>query len=214
MRRSNIIAFGAGAVVGSGVSLLILKRYFTKVCKEEVDAARQDYQRAIDAMRVQDVVVKSEPIEKENKPKAKTKTKAPVSPAMKEEYENEIQKTNYSAISTAEAHVVTLPETPVAKPKKTNRKKSDKPEIITMEEYNANRTHDHLLVTYLDQEDMFVAEGGEILEHFRDEVGMACTDIDYSQDGEAVYVRNDSLGKVYEIILNVTDTYESFCEEE
>ena len=111
------------------------------------------------------------------------------------------------------------PEDPVIEKPVTSKKKAKKktvetkgPEIITFDDYTHDRRFEKRIITYLDQEDMFL-DGitNEPIEDAEQLVGSECIDLHFSEDGESVYVRNESIGTDFEVVINVTDTYQEFC---
>ena len=85
--------------------------------------------------------------------------------------------------------------------------------IISFDDYTHDKRFDKRIITYLDQEDMFLdGYTNEPIENASDLVGDECTDLQFSEDGESVYVRNEAIGTDFEVVINVTDSYKEFCE--
>lgn len=209
-----IISFVTGVLTGgAGVYVFTKKRYDT-LMNQETEELKAYYERyykvVIDDLEGQvQKLRKDGPVEvpKEEEPKAKKATakkkEDPIEVA-KEEYNN-IVKTDYAAISA--------PKKPVTKKKKASTE--DKPYIISYEEYEADRKHDKVMLTYLAQEDMLVSEDElEPVEDGMDWVGHENLELDFKNDEDTVYVRNDSRGEDYEIVIDVTHkSFEDFLKD-
>lgn len=204
-----IFAFIAGVGTGVGGTYVFFKKKSEKFVDEEVKKIKESYDEALQKERIENAVIHVET--EEEKPKKPANRKKKVSELREETPEEAaavdqiIEENNYdySAISKKKA--------------KTSSKKKkaqvDGPHIITMDEYIEDRAHDKVVLTYLEQEDMFLDDNGEPVTDIDDMVGNECKDIDYSEDKETVYVRNDSIGTDYEIVIDVTHTFRSYLEE-
>ncbi len=213
------LSFIAGALAGgTGVYYYLNKKY-----DEKMDAETQElkeyfdrkYQLALDDFQGKVALYgEAEAHIKENtaddaKPKAKKTKQEKVDEAAelveraKEEYEN-IVKTDYAGIS--------------AKKKSTKKKKKteepDGPFIISFEEYEADKKHDKRIVTYLDQENMVVDEDYEPMDDGLDLIGSEnIENLELSNDEDAVFIRNNSVGTDFQVVINVSDNYDSFLEK-
>lgn len=208
--------FSAGAGISGLVTWFLTKNKYVKLMNDElaeVDAAYREREKEIRAeVETKKKEKKVEPpVEKEEPKKATTKqTKKDVIVAVDakdiERNGEIIEQCNYNTM--AKSHK--------SAKKSQEHAKKDGPVIITMDEYVNDRRHEKVVVTYLDQEDMFLDENDEPIDinEIRDRVGTECTDIDYSEDSQTVYVRNDSFGIDYEIVIDDTHTFRSYLEEE
>lgn len=216
-----VLAFILGAGSGIGATYVILKKQYNNQMNEEVQELKEYYERLYGQQieelnnRITLLETGGKAQKPQNAPKTPKKASKPnVSVEDKEKYE-EVVKTNYNAISASKD-----PEKPVTAKKKSTKtyKKAESkgPEIITFEEYNADRKHEKVILTYLDQEDMVLDENNEPIVAPEDLIGDDFKDVDSSEytDGSTVYVRNDSIGKDFEIVMDVYHTYRSFIAEE
>ena len=210
-----IASFFAGALAGgTGVYFFTKKKYVAAMAQEteELKAYYERYYKVvIDDLEGQVQKLRQngpapEPTEEVEKPKAKKVVKKEEDPiaVAKEEYNN-IVRTDYAAISA--------PKKPTTKKKKTST--DNKPYIISYEEYEADRKRDKVMLTYLAQEDMLISEEElEPVEDGMDWVGHENLEIDFKNDEDTVYVRNDSRGEDYEIVIDVTHkSFEEFLKD-
>ena len=217
--KSNLkafIAFVLGAGSGAGTVYYILKTKYEKQMAEETENLKNYYENyynvKIEELNNRILLLetggKATP-EKESKAQAKKPAKKAVTvqkdiPLPPRDEENP-QKVDYNAISAEPKKVV--------KHKKSTTKG---PQIITLEEFTSDKKHEKVLYTYLDQEDMILDENGEPVVDAYDETGEEFKDVDYGKDADNryVYVRNDSVGKDFEIVIDIYHTYKQFVAEE
>ena len=217
MIKSNIkalIAFVLGAGSGAGTVYYILKTKYEQQINDEAEHLKEYYENyynvRIEELNNRILLLETNgkaSTEKESKNQAKKAVKKPVTPddlPLPPREEEHPQKTDYNAIS--------------AKPKKVVHKKSTLkgPQIITFEEFTSDKKHEKICYTYLDQEDMILDENNEPVEDAYDEIGEDFKEVDNGPDGDNryVYVRNDSIGKDFEIVIDVYHTYKQFLIEE
>lgn len=206
-----ILSFVLGAGSGAGTAYYFLKKYFDNQANEEAKHLQEYYENyynvKIEELQNRILLLETGGVvstEEESKSKAKKVAKKKDIPV--EEREEEVpQKVDYNAIST--------PAKKVVKHKKSTTKG---PEIITFEEYASDRKHEKVMYTFLDQEDMIVDENGEPVPDAEDEIGTDFKDVDNGPDGDNryVYVRNDSVGKDFEIVIDIYHTYKQFIAGE
>lgn len=228
MNESIKVALGfvVGLAAGSGVTYYILKKNYDQLMNEEVKETKryydelyrlelEDLKNKITLLESNAVATKS--AEKKEEPKvekkpAKAKTKD-VAVRQDEKYKD-VVKVDYNTISSKEPENKVTSKSTKTKGKKTEPEKAKGPEIITFEEYTADRKHEKVMVTYLDREDMVLDENNEPIECAEDMLGEEFKDFDFSEDGRCVYVRNDSIGKDFEVVIDVYNTYDQFLIEE
>ena len=213
-----VLSFLLGGASGAGITYAALKRYYNQKMNEETKDIKEYYERyySIQIEELNNRITLLESGQKaqtkaEAKATKKTVKKVEVAAEDRDKYE-EVVKTNYNAISASKD-----PEKPVTSKKTTTYKKAKPkgPQIITFEEYTADRKHEKVILTYLDQEDMVLDENNEPLVCPEDMIGDDFKDVDSAEftDGSTVYVRNDSIGKDFEIVMDVYHTYKQFLEE-
>ena len=217
-----VISFVAGALTGgAGVYYYTKQKYDEKMNQETKELKKyydNKYKMALDDFEArvglyaeaENLIKEHE--EKKSKTTKKTKSEPDIKPVegivdrAKEEYEN-VVRTDYNAISTP-------PKAPVKSKKKKKTETQEKPYIISFEDYEEDRKHDKRIITYLDQEDMIVDEEYEPAEDGFDWVGKEnLENLELSNDEDVVYVRNDAIGADFQIVIDVTHTYEEFLRD-
>lgn len=215
------LSFVAGALAGGvGVYYYTKKQYDEKMnneTKELKEYYDRKYQLALDNFQGRVALYgQAEALIKEHEDKKKAKAKEAASKTSekateptnrdKEAYEN-VVKTDYNAVSTP-------PKKATTTKKKKKTETSKEPYIITFEEYEADRKHDKRIITYLDREDMIVDEEYEPAEDGLEWVGRDnLENLELSNDEDVVYVRNDAMGTDFQVVINVTSTYEDFLRD-
>ena len=219
----GILIFLAGAGLGTGVTYSVLKSNYNKLMNQEVQDTKEYYDR-IFALKIQELEneiallksgQKAQP--KAEAKKATTKAKEPATkdiPVNDRDRYEEVVKTNYNAISQEEPEEKVTSKKTTTKKKTTVKKELKEPEIITYEEYTADRKHKKTTLTYLDQEDMVIDENYEPIDCPEDLIGNDFKDTDFSEDGVCVYIRNDSIGEDFEVVIDIYHTYKQFLIEE
>ena len=212
-----LIGVVVGIASGAGTTYAIMKDRYNRQLNDEVRDIKEYYERLYSAQieelnnRITLLENSGEPQKKEKKSSTASKKVVKNDADDRDKYEKAV-KTNYNAISASKD-----PEEPVTSKKKTTYKKSSKqegPKIITLEEYTADKKHEKVTYTYLDQEDMIVDENNEPVVAAEDEIGTEFKELDCSEDGSCIYIRNDSIGKDFEIIIDVYHTYKQFLIEQ
>lgn len=214
-----LLFFFAGAAIGGASTYFYINKRYDDLMNEEQKKIAEHFEKyysdevenlknRIVELELRDSINIGEPKQEEKKVKAKVK-KQNLEPVDKAEYED-VVKTNYNAISEN----IQEEEKPVTSKKRTKKKVETKgPTIISFDDYTHDKRFDKRIITYLDQEDMFLdGYTNEPIENASDLVGDECTDLQFSEDGESVYVRNEAIGTDFEVVINVTDSYKEFCE--
>lgn len=234
----TLILLVTGALAGSAGTYLYLKKNYddkmNKECHSMAEYYDKYYSDRIETLENRiieleikdkygiDLAKKEETTDEEapedvttSKPAKKRAKKQTLEPVASAEYED-IVKTNYNAISEAH-HMEPEVEKPVTRKKTVKKKTTEEspkgPVIIDFDQYTHDRRFEKRIITYLDSEEMFLdGVTNEPIENAEELVGTECTNLDFSEDGQSVYVRNESIGTDFEVVINVTDSYKEFCE--
>lgn len=192
----NILAFAAGAAIGSIVAWKVLDAKYEKRVQEEIKSVKEIFSKKTVAS-VEETVEEDieEDVEEEQEDTINKYEKPDIF-----EYASIIEEQGYTNYSTNKT------EKPTVEPVATDY---NKPFIISPEEFG--EYDDYLIesLTYF-SDGILAYDSGEIIEDIDDFVGLdSLKELDEYND--AVYVRNDNTFTDYEILLSerkYSDLYE------
>jgi hypothetical protein len=160
-----VVAFTAGAAIGSVVTWKLLKTKYEQIAQEEIDSVKEVFARHRKPA-VEDSEDDEEP---------------------KEEYENRVSEYGYTNVPSKETD----------KPSK-----SDRPYVISPEEFGSNEDYECISLTYY--ADGVLTEYGseEPIDDVDDMVGLDSLNEFGEFEDDCVRVRNDAKKHDYEILLD------------
>ena len=209
-----VLGFVTGALAGgTGMYLFTKHKYEQQMAKETEDLKgyyERYYKVVIDDLEGRIALMQRDKDSEKDLPTVKKDDKKPVKAKVKKDDPVEVRKEEY-------AKIVQTDYAGISTQKKSKKKKAevqhDGPYQIQYEEYEADRKHDKMIITYIAQDDMLVGEDLEPIEDGMDWIGRDNLDVDFKNDEDTVYVRNDSRGEDYEIVIDVTHTYDTFLQD-
>lgn len=192
---SKVLIFAAGAAVGSAITWRILKTKYEKLATEEIELAYKRFSKKEDT----EEVIKNEPESKEMPHDEIDIGLTDLRDKLKQlgytDYEHadfsniDYSKIDYSKVLNKEGGIKTVM----------------KPRIITPEEFEEEEDYEIVGLCYY-TDGVLADEFGDVVDDVEGTVG--CDSLnhfgDYEDDPECVYVKNDELQIVYEILLTNT----------
>lgn len=216
MNYKIALSFVSGAAVGCTGTYFFVKKRFEKIANDEIAKAKKEYKDEL--AKLQKPCTDAVEAPKESKEAADGEKKKPAKKKSTPKSKVNVVAEDGAAFSEMEEIIDKQAYDTIYKKPKTGSKKSEKtadgPEIITFDEYVNDRRHTKVTITYLVKEDMFVDDNGEPVEDAETYVGRECLDIDFSEDGQSMYVRNDKFGVDYEVYIDTEHTFRSYLDEE
>lgn len=191
----KLILFFTGAAVGSASTYVTYKYTKAKKMDAEFEEMRDIYKKKIEEISktVDAAIEKSQ--ERENTPEEKSITNQ-VKPSVKKmakDYQEAAEK--YSA------------EKNMTKPSRSL------PKVIKPEEFGEIDDYECVTLTYIEKDEIFLDVSDEIVDAAMRNVGKANLNHFSDYEPDVLYVRNESLGIDYEIILKEDITYKEYMTE-
>ena len=182
MSKLNFAMFMSGATIGSAATWLYLKKYYENIAQEEIDSVK-----AVFSERKSDFNIKDTEVDERNE----DQREAAISNLKPDlvEYAVKLQREGYT--NYAEHSQKNTAE-------ETNEPKSDKPYVISPEEFGILDDYTQIELTYY-SDGILADDEYEIVGDIDDTVGKDFTDHFGEYEYNAVFVRNDRLGCYYEI---------------
>ena len=179
-RLTNVIMFIFGAGVGSAATWYFLKSKYEAISNEERDSYKEYYEKKVAELT-------PEPEEQPNTPDPETFEKLRNKPDISEYTK---QYVNYSDVKTASSE-----------PEEEKESYSEKPYVITPEEFGEDDEYKTISLLYFADE-VLTDDDYAIIENVDDVVGRESLKTFGKYEDDAVYVRNDRLKCEYEILLD------------
>ena len=179
-RLTNVIMFIFGAGVGSAATWYFLKSKYEAISNEERDSYKEYYEKKVAELT-------PEPEEQPNTPDPETFEKLRNKPDISEYTK---QYVNYSDVKTASSE-----------PEEKKESYSEKPYVITPEEFGEDDEYKTISLLYFADE-VLTDDDYAIIENVDDVVGRESLKTFGKYEDDAVYVRNDRLKCEYEILLD------------
>lgn len=180
---SKVLIFAAGAVIGSAVTWKVLKTKYEKLATEEIELAYERLSKKEDE-KTEDII--------EEEPEEEADEDDETDSKHIEELQDKLVQLGYSDYSN------------MSKPK-GGVKSVTRPRVITPEEFDMEEDYEIVSLSYY-TDGVLADEFGNVIEEVEDTVG--CDSLnhfgDYENDPDCVYVKNDELHTVYEILLTST----------
>lgn len=179
-KLTNVIMFIFGAGVGSAATWYFLKSKYEAISNEERDSYKEYYEKKVAELT-------PEPEEQPNTPDPETFEKLRNKPDISEYTK---QYVNYSDVKTASSE-----------PEEEKESYSEKPYVITPEEFGEDDEYKTISLLYFADE-VLTDDDYAIIENVDDVVGRESLKTFGKYEDDAVYVRNDRLKCEYEILLD------------
>lgn len=179
-KLTNVIMFIFGAGVGSAATWYFLKSKYEAISNEERDSYKEYYEKKVAELT-------PEPEEQPNTPDPETFEKLRNKPDISEYTK---QYVNYSDVKTASSE-----------PEEEKESYSEKPYVITPEEFGEDDEYKTISLLYFADE-VLTDDDYAIIENVDDVVGRESLKTFGKYEDDAVYVRNDRLKCEYEVLLD------------
>ena len=177
-KLTNVIMFIFGAGVGSAATWYFLKSKYEAISNEERDSYKEYYEKKVAELT-------PEPEEQPNTPDPETFEKLRNKPDISEYTK---QYVNYSDVKTASSE-----------PEEEKESYSEKPYVITPEEFGEDDEYKTISLLYFADE-VLTDDDYSIIENVEETVGKDSLKTFGRYEDDSVYVRNDRLKCDYEIL--------------
>ena len=176
-----------GAVLGSGVTYIIVRDKFEKIAQEEIDSVKAHYKKK--NAELVEAVTELTPENQDPlfEPESETKVKQIV-------VENEYVSKSSIDMESLKEHF------PLAK---STREAAHRPQVITYEQFAEEKPHfDKVTLTYYMEDDTLTNESEEVIPDPNSCVGTdALGDLD--EENMSIYVRNNATSTDYEVVASI-----------
>lgn len=181
---SKILIFAAGLTVGSAVTWKILKKKYERLATEEIELALEKFSKL--TKKLSEDIPEEEPKEESQD---ELESENDNSESEITEFEDKITQLGYADYSSMSNN-------------RGGIKSVTKPRVITPEEFDMEDEYEIVSLSYY-TDGVLADEFGNIIDDVDGTVG--CDSLnhfgDYENDPDCVYVKNDELRTVYEILL-------------
>ena len=189
----GLLAFGAGAAAGAGVTYLIINDKADQRVNEELARLEASYKP-------------QEPAKKEKKEEEPKKAADLIDKASYDQYEVTLEKTNYAKTSKKPAKKKVKVATDIV---------SETPYIISPNLYDDDKLdYEKMKLTYFEKEDKYLDNRTDLIfEDGNNLFGDYVYEPNNWDDNETMWVRNDVEKIDAEITLNDEESIYDYCEE-
>lgn len=227
---NKAISFGLGMVIGGAISAAISWKYFKDKSDREIEEIEErfrekeedlsseiqyikDQKLEIMAQEAESQMAKDEEEVKPKKSKKKSTKKdaeKPISNATAAEDRPEMEYTDYAAISAGKDEEEEKPKKKTTKKKSTKKKKEPEVAVITEEEWVDNAEEMTQITLYITPAAFVINGSTEQRIDAEGSIGQEMVD-NFLESGDSVlYVRNNKLGVMYELVLDEDGEYDVY----
>lgn len=193
--KNAIIFTTIGCCFGALGTYFFMKDKFEAKLDVEIEDLRNYYRERCDLCKKEEPTTSEEKeetdIPKKEKPVKRKKPEVEVEP----DYDEIIEKLNYNQYSTVVG-------------------KAKKPYIISLSEYNEDRSYDKKIMSYFTEDDVLMdSETEEVISDINKVIGYEnIEEFGINTDDCEIYIRNEELGIDYQIIAE-HGSYEDFLDD-
>ena len=181
-----------GAVLGSGVTYIIVRDKFEKIAQEEIDSVKAHYKKK--NAELVEAVTELRPENQDPLFDSTADDGKAVADALKIVVENEYVSKSSIDMESLKEHF------PLAK---STREAAHRPQVITYEQFAEEKPHfDKVTLTYYMEDDTLTNESEEVIPDPNSCVGTdALGDLD--EENMSIYVRNNATSTDYEVVASI-----------
>ena len=181
-----------GAVLGSGVTYIIVRDKFEKIAQEEIDSVKAHYKKK--NAELVEAVTELKPENQDPIFDSTADDGKAVADALKIVVENEYVSKSSIDMESLKEHF------PLAK---STREDAHRPQVITYEQFAEEKPHfDKVTLTYYMEDDTLTNESEEVIPDPNSCVGTdALGDLD--EENMSIYVRNNATSTDYEVVASI-----------
>lgn len=187
---SKVLIFAAGAVVGSAVTWKIVKTKYERIANDEIERAYETYHNITKTTNTSEETIDEDSEEETEEDKESDMV----------ELRDKLTQLGYADCSNMSNN-------------KGGIKPVTKPRVITPEEFGEEEEYEIVSLDYY-TDGVLADEFGNVIENIDETVGCDATNHfgDYPDDPDCVYVKNDELKTVYEILLNADKYSDAYAK--
>lgn len=195
---NRLIIFASGLAAGAVGGYLVTKELLNAQFEKEYESLQEYYNHKLYNMKEatqEDEEPKGK--EKETKPIARISRVAKPDAEVEPDYDEIIEKLNYNQYST-----------------KVEKTLNKKPYIISVDEFMDNANHDKKIYSYFPDDDVVMdSETDEVVDNVEMVLGTENLEVITMDDNNEVYIRNETYGCDYQIILE-SGSYEDYMRDD